>query len=141
MTLLPSKFGIYGGQFVPETLMPALIELEEAFVSAKADAESPLPDGVEVQMLELDWVKLNKRNGETPEVTTDAAAQAIVQALEAVDYTVGSVATREKKRNPVPPFITSTLQQESSRKLRFSVKRTMGLAQRLPSSPPPNQLS
>ena len=39
--------------------------------------------------------------------------------------------TREKKRNPVAPFITSTLQQESSRKLRFSVKRTMMLAQRL----------
>ncbi|KAA0265095.1 MAG: tryptophan synthase subunit beta, partial [Chloroflexi bacterium] len=39
MTLLPHKFGPYGGQFVPETLMPALIELEEAFVSAKADAE------------------------------------------------------------------------------------------------------
>ena len=37
-TLLPHKFGPYGGQFVPETLMPALIELEEAFVSAKADA-------------------------------------------------------------------------------------------------------
>src|SRR5574339_528826 len=36
-TLLPHKFGPYGGQFVPETLMPALIELEEAFVSAKAD--------------------------------------------------------------------------------------------------------
>ena len=38
--------------------------------------------------------------------------------------------TREKRRNPVAPFITSTLQQESSRKLRFSVKRTMMLAQR-----------
>src|SRR5919198_4077643 len=39
MTLLPPKFGPYGGQFVPETLMPALIELEEAFVSAKSDVE------------------------------------------------------------------------------------------------------
>jgi tryptophan synthase beta chain len=38
MTLLPTKFGPYGGQFVPETLMPALIELEEAFVSARSDA-------------------------------------------------------------------------------------------------------
>jgi len=37
MTLLPHKFGPYGGQFVPETLMPALIELEEIFVSAKND--------------------------------------------------------------------------------------------------------
>ena len=38
-TLLPPKFGPYGGQFVPETLMPALIELEEAFVSARQDKE------------------------------------------------------------------------------------------------------
>ncbi|HEY3476151.1 MAG TPA: tryptophan synthase subunit beta, partial [Anaerolineales bacterium] len=38
-TLLPHKFGPYGGQFVPETLMPALIELEEAFVSARQDPE------------------------------------------------------------------------------------------------------
>jgi len=38
-TLLPTKFGPYGGQFVPETLMPALIELEAAFVSAKEDTE------------------------------------------------------------------------------------------------------
>jgi tryptophan synthase beta chain len=38
-TLLPSKFGPYGGQFVPETLMPALIELEAAFVEAQNDAE------------------------------------------------------------------------------------------------------
>ena len=38
-TLLPTKFGPYGGQFVPETLMPALIELEAAFVSAQEDAD------------------------------------------------------------------------------------------------------
>jgi tryptophan synthase beta chain len=37
MTLLPTKFGIYGGQYVPETLMPALVELEEAFVTARDD--------------------------------------------------------------------------------------------------------
>ena len=51
--------------------------------------------------------------------------------LDGADYIVKSVATREKKRNPVAPFITSTLQQEAARKLRFSVKRTMMLAQRL----------
>lgn len=38
-TLLPSKFGPYGGQFVPETLMPALIELEKAFVESRQDRE------------------------------------------------------------------------------------------------------
>lgn len=74
---------------------------------------------------------LAKRNGENAEIPNDAAAQAIVSALDGSDYIVKSVANREKRRHPVPPFITSTLQQEASRKLRFSVKRTMGLAQRL----------
>jgi len=75
--------------------------------------------------------RLIKRDEESLEIPDEAAAQTLVGALTGVDYTVKSVETREKKRNPVPPFITSTLQQEASRKLRFSVKRTMMLAQRL----------
>src|ERR1019366_8369698 len=75
--------------------------------------------------------RLIKRNNETPEVGAKETADGIVAQLEGADYIVKSVGTREKKRNPVAPFITSTLQQESSRKLRFSVKRTMMLAQRL----------
>jgi DNA topoisomerase-1 len=75
--------------------------------------------------------RLIKANEETPEVGAQAVADEIVAQLEAADYVVKSVGTREKKRNPVAPFITSTLQQESARKLRFSVKRTMMLAQRL----------
>ncbi|MBI5282513.1 MAG: type I DNA topoisomerase [Candidatus Solibacter usitatus] len=74
---------------------------------------------------------LAKRNGENVEIAGQAATEAIAAALEGAQYVVKSVATREKRRNPVPPFITSTLQQESARKLRFSVKRTMMLAQRL----------
>jgi DNA topoisomerase-1 len=75
--------------------------------------------------------RLIKQNDETPEIGAKETADAVVGALEGADYIVKSVGTREKKRNPVAPFITSTLQQESSRKLRFSVKRTMMLAQRL----------
>ena len=75
--------------------------------------------------------RLAKVNGENREIGSEAVAQAIVQAVDGVDFTVSSVATKEKRRNPIPPFITSTLQQEASRKLRFSVKRAMGLAQRL----------
>jgi len=75
--------------------------------------------------------RLNRRAGETPQIGNEADAKSIVDDLENAVYTVKSVATREKKRNPVAPFITSTLQQESSRKLRFSVKRTMMLAQGL----------
>ena len=74
---------------------------------------------------------LNRRANEIPQVTNEKDATAIVEDLDGAVYTVKSVATKEKKRNPVAPFITSTLQQESSRKCRFSVKRTMMLAQGL----------
>src|SRR5260370_6580946 len=74
---------------------------------------------------------LAKRNDDNVEIPDEAATQAILANLEGAKYIVKSVGTREKRRNPVPPFITSTLQQEAARKLRFSVKRTMMLAQRL----------
>src|SRR6202046_190323 len=75
--------------------------------------------------------RLAKIDDVNAEIGNQEASDAIVASLEGADYIVKSVGTREKKRNPVAPFITSTLQQESSRKLRFSVKRTMMLAQRL----------
>ena len=75
--------------------------------------------------------RLFKRGDETPEIGNQQAADAVVANLTGAEYAVKSVVTREKRRNPVAPFITSTLQQESARKLRFSVKRTMMLAQRL----------
>ena len=75
--------------------------------------------------------RLSKRNDETPEIGNEETAKSIVEDVADAAYVVRSVNTREKRRNPVPPFITSTLQQESSRKLRFSVKRTMMLAQGL----------
>ncbi len=75
--------------------------------------------------------RMAKIAGDTPEVGNQQAADSIVANLDGVAYVVKSVGTKEKRRNPVAPFITSTLQQESSRKLRFSVKRTMMLAQRL----------
>ncbi len=75
--------------------------------------------------------RLHKRGEEAPQIRNEDSAKSVVDDLEDASYVVRSVATREKRRNPVPPFITSTLQQEASRKLRFSVKRTMMLAQGL----------
>jgi len=75
--------------------------------------------------------RLAKRDDENVEIPDQAAAQRVVSDVDGAPYTVQSVETREKRRHPVPPFITSTLQQEAARKLRFSVKRTMMLAQRL----------
>ena len=75
--------------------------------------------------------RLAKRNDANFEIPDQASADAILKALDGTDYTVQTVTKKEKRRNPVPPFITSTIQQEAARKLRFSVKRTMMLAQKL----------
>jgi DNA topoisomerase-1 len=65
------------------------------------------------------------------EVTNGEDAEKIRAALEHADWLVRSVDKKERRRNAAPPFTTSKLQQDSSRKLRFSVKRTMMIAQRL----------
>jgi DNA topoisomerase-1 len=65
------------------------------------------------------------------EVTNGEDAEKIRAALEAADWVVRTVDKKERRRNAAPPFTTSKLQQDSSRKLRFSVKRTMMIAQRL----------
>src|SRR5262245_54174810 len=59
------------------------------------------------------------------------AAQAIVDDLEGAAYIVRKITRKDKRRTPAPPFTTSTLQQEAGRKLGFSAKRTMSVAQQL----------
>jgi DNA topoisomerase-1 len=61
----------------------------------------------------------------------EPAATAIVDEARKQRFVVSDVTTKERKRNPVPSFITSKLQQEASRKLGFAVKKTMMLAQKL----------
>ncbi len=68
---------------------------------------------------------------EKVEVTNGEDAEKIRAALEKADWVVRTVDRKERRRNAAPPFTTSKLQQDSSRKLRFSVKRTMMIAQRL----------
>jgi len=68
---------------------------------------------------------------EKVEVTNGEDAEKIRAALETADWVVRTVDKKERRRNAAPPFTTSKLQQDSSRKLRFSVKRTMMIAQRL----------
>ncbi|KPV51302.1 DNA topoisomerase I, partial [Kouleothrix aurantiaca] len=59
------------------------------------------------------------------------SAQAVVDDLDGASYVVRKITRRDKKRSPAPPFTTSTLQQEAGRKLGFSAKRTMIVAQQL----------
>jgi DNA topoisomerase I len=64
-------------------------------------------------------------------VLTESTAGALVSGLQGATLTVSSVEEKPYTRKPYPPFMTSTLQQEAGRKLRFSSERTMSIAQRL----------
>ncbi len=74
---------------------------------------------------------LDGRKLERLEIGDEGSARAAVAAVEAGDFAVGEVEKKRVRRNPQPPFTTSTLQQEASRKLGFGATRTMQLAQRL----------
>ena len=65
------------------------------------------------------------------ELNSAEAVQDVAQAVQASPFSVKSVKRQDKQRNPEPPFITSTLQQEASRKLNMTPRRTMSIAQQL----------
>ncbi len=76
-------------------------------------------------------VKLQSINGQEAVVPSQQVAEGIVADVRGKNFVVQSVERKEKRRNPVAPFITSRLQQDAARKLRFSAKKTMTLAQQL----------
>ncbi len=64
-------------------------------------------------------------------ITNGKQARAMVERINGTEFRVGNVAKKQSKQNPPPPFITSTLQMEAARKLGFTARKTMQLAQRL----------
>ncbi|MAF96073.1 MAG: DNA topoisomerase I [Rhodospirillaceae bacterium] len=94
--------------------------------TVEAVFETPGGETVEALLTHLDGHKLGKMD-----IGGEARAQAAVDAAQARDFTVAKVEQKQTRRHPAPPFTTSTLQQEASRKLRMTAKRTMQVAQRL----------
>jgi DNA topoisomerase I len=114
----------------------------EAFVQTEywsivANLSAALPPKFDAKLNRIDDrnVKVGKFDEDlkTNEVhiKTGDEANAIVTEARGHPFTVESVATKERKRNPTPPFITSKLQQDAARKFGFSVKKTMSVAQKL----------
>ena len=75
--------------------------------------------------------KLFSKNGDKVSIPDKASADGILKEIDGKDFIVTKIVKKEQKRNPSPPFITSTMQQEAYRKLGFSTKKTMVLAQQL----------
>src|SRR5437660_4169676 len=74
---------------------------------------------------------LREVDGEKAALTDEASTRALMARLDGARFVVRSVTRGERKKNPAPPFITSTLQQDAGRKLGFSAKKTMTVAQQL----------
>ncbi len=71
------------------------------------------------------------KDGKKIELHSKEEVDAILKDLEKAEYKVVDVKKGERKRNPAPPFTTSTMQQDASRKINFSIKKTMSVAQGL----------
>ena len=101
----------------------------EAFVSREywtLDAELSKVD--DERRFRARLVRVGK---EKPDLTTEAQAQAIIEALEGADYRVLSVKRRRRTRRPYPPYITSTLQRDAANRLGWPASKTMRVAQEL----------
>ncbi|MGB9639613.1 MAG: type I DNA topoisomerase [Anaerolineales bacterium] len=86
-----------------------------------------LPQGIKETFI----AKLAKVDKEDPVLGNEDAVNPLLADMRVAEYLISSIKQGERKRNPSPPFITSTLQQEASRRLGFTAKRTMALAQQL----------
>jgi len=112
-----------------ETEIEAFVPVEYWTVDAQLEsAQAPTP--FTARLSTYDGEKL-KFDGTDPRLADEAAARRVREDVEKAPWTVASVETSERRKNPAPPFITSQLQQAAARRLGYAVRRTMQIAQRL----------
>ncbi|MGI6384969.1 MAG: type I DNA topoisomerase [bacterium] len=104
--------------FIPEEYWSIIATLAKEGHEESFEARLHAADGKKID---------NKKN----KIADKAAMEAILAGLHDAVWQIANVTQKEQKRNPAPPFITSTLQQEAARKLGFSARRTMAVAQQL----------
>jgi len=92
-------------------------------ITARLEQEGKEPPSFDARLFQID--------GQRADIKNESEAKNIVDALDNRTFIVRTIEKKSKKRTPPPPFITSTLQQEASRKLRFPAKKTMLIAQHL----------
>jgi DNA topoisomerase-1 len=130
------KRGLSAGR-VQSAALRIVVEREReilAFIPVEywtLDAELAKQTGKARKKSDVFRAALHRVGGKKADLKTGEEARAIVDGLTGAIYRVGSVTKRETQRRPSPPFTTSTLQQEASRKLNYPVRRTMQIAQEL----------
>ena len=124
------KRGISAGR-VQTVALRLIVEREREIQAFKKQEYWTITALVEGKVPPAFEARLVKFQGNELEVPDQASADRHLAAIQASPFVVDSVTTREKRKYPVPPFITSKLQQEAVRKLRFSAKKAMIIAQHL----------
>ncbi len=127
------RYGLSAGR-VQSVALRLICEREKeikAFVpreywSIEADLQNKKEESFKAKLHKVDGKKLDKFA-----IESQKQADELVAGLQDAEYQVPSLVKSEKKRNPAAPFTTSTLQQEANRKLGFSARKTMSVAQKL----------
>lgn len=104
-----------------ERAIQAFVPREYWSITAELEADTP-PSFL---------AKLTKKHDQKLEIPDQAAATSILEDLHGLDFKIDKIVKKAQRRNPLPPFTTSKLQQEAIRRLRFSAKKTMLVAQQL----------
>lgn len=125
------KYGLSAGR-VQSVAVRLVVEREREIEAFKPEEYWSIDAELATEKKKETFIaKLAKYKGEALKIGNEAEAKTVLDALDSAKYTVTSVEKKEANRYPAPPFTTSTLQQEAARKLGFSVKKTMMVAQKL----------
>jgi DNA topoisomerase-1 len=129
------RYGLSAGR-VQSVAVRLIVEREREIEQFNREEYWSIEGSASAQKKAVFPVRLQARNGKAigkMDIRTQKDADEIVADATSAkrSYTVSSVTTKEVRRNPSPPFTTSTLQQESARKLGWSAKQTMMIAQKL----------
>jgi DNA topoisomerase I len=123
-------YGLSAGR-VQSVAVRMICEREEAINSFIPEEYWSIVGEFRTQGSEPFLAKLFKVAGDEPVIPNGTTAEGYVNELRRQSYAIADLQKKPVRRNPAPPFITSTLQQEAARRLRFHAKRTMMLAQKL----------
>ena len=122
--------GLSAGR-VQSVSVKIIVDREREIRAFKPEEYWTMEADLETQKKEQFTAELSKRDGKKFIPTTQTEAETILSELDNATFAVGATDEKELKKTPPPPFTTSTLQQEAARKLGFSVKQTMVVAQQL----------
>ena len=114
-----------------ERVIRAFKPVEYWTVDALLHPERQTNSSFKARLVGIDGERISVETVSAPAFPSETEVKAALAALERASWTIASIDKKQRKQNPPPPFITSQLQQDASRKLGFNVRRTMGIAQRL----------